>query len=452
MDLNILALVLSMSIPIASFKLLMGLPDAFILINSEGQILCANSAACRLLKNNEKLLREKDLSDLTEDKPEKVQQFIIRWSRSGNPLPASLKIHVANGDTIPCHVWGNVIEKGAEGRSDLILLRLKNKAETNSSFAALNDKINQLKKEIYERLMVEQALRKSQVEIVRFNEELERRVEQRTRQIEKTNQELEDSLTQLQQTQEHLVESEKMAFLGGLVAGVAHEINTPIGVGVTAASYLQLEIKKYNKLFNDNALTRTDFESLMSICVESSDMILANLERAASLIQSFKQVAVDQSTNERRSFNLKQYMEEILQSLHPKLKNSAVKFVLDVPDEMEIYNTPGVLYQIITNLLMNSLIHAFDPETEGQVTISAKSSDEQGVQFCYADNGKGISAKNLKKVFEPFFSTNRHQGGTGLGMHIVYNLVTQKLGGKIQCQSEPGKGTEFKIDFPHNND
>ena len=295
-------------------------------------------------------------------------------------------------------------------------------------------------------------LQASEQQVRQLNEELEQRVEQRTQQLTITNKQLQNSLLQLQQAQEQLVESEKMASLGSLVAGVAHEINTPIGVGVTAASYLQTSIEENNKLFAEGALTQNDFKNFMASTVEASGIILSNLQRAANIINSFKQVAVDQSTDERRSFNVKKYFQEILQSLHPELKKTSIKTILNSPDDMQIYNTPGVFYQIITNLVMNSLIHAFDPSAQGSITITLDYTDENNIQLCYADNGTGISKENLKKVFEPFFSTNRHGGGSGLGMHIVYNLVTQKLGGTIQCRSEPGKGTEFLIIFPENID
>lgn len=295
-------------------------------------------------------------------------------------------------------------------------------------------------------------LQASEQQVRQLNEELEQRVEQRTEQLTITNKQLQNSLRQLQQAQEQLVESEKMASLGSLVAGVAHEINTPIGVGVTAASYLQTSIEENNKLFTEGSLTQNDFKNFMASTIEASGIILSNLQRAANLINSFKQVAVDQSTDERRSFNVKKYFQEILQSLHPELKKTSIKTILNSPDDMEIYNTPGVFYQIITNLVMNSLIHAFDPSAQGSITITLDYTDENNIQLCYTDNGKGISKENLKKVFEPFFSTNRHGGGSGLGMHIVYNLVTQKLGGTIQCRSEPGKGIEFLIIFPENID
>ncbi len=434
----------------APFKWMMSLPDSMALMNTTGQILCVNSAACRLLKTDESQLIEKFLFELTEDEPEVVKKFIVRWARSGSPVPASMKMHIPGGELLQCHIWGHIIDRRPGAEPDMILLRLKSKIETNTGFATLNNKINQLKKEINVRRQAEQALRKSQSHIAQINEELEMRVEQRTRQLKKTYQDLQDSFKKLQQAQEQLVEAEKMASLGNLVAGVAHEINTPVGVAVTASSFLNSRIAEYNDLFNNDQLTREDFQDLMSMGAESSEIILVNLQRAASLIQSFKQVAVDQSNEEKRNFNIKHYMEEILRSLRPRLKKTAITVSLNIVDDMLIYNTPGVFYQIITNLIMNSLIHAFAPEEQGEITISLEQLDEQQFILKYTDSGRGISEKNRKKIFEPFFSTNRHHGGSGLGMHIVYNLVTQKLGGKIRCQSELHKGIRFEIEFPGN--
>jgi len=291
-------------------------------------------------------------------------------------------------------------------------------------------------------------LQTSEQQIRQLNEELEERVDMRTLQLKQTNKQLQTSLSQLQQTQEQLVESEKMASLGNLVAGVAHEINTPIGVGVTAVSYLQSNVEKYNKLYLNEQLTQKDFNEFIESTTEATGIIMSNLQRAANLVHSFKQVAVDQSTDERREFNVKQYVNEILQSLNPKLKKTSINIILNIPDDLIIYNTPGTFYQIITNLVMNSLIHAFDDTTQAEISITINYIREHEIQLNFNDNGKGVPEENLKKVFEPFFTTNRQNGGSGLGMHIVYNLVTQKLGGQIQIHSESGKGTEFIIVFP----
>ena len=176
-------------------------------------------------------------------------------------------------------------------------------------------------------------------------------------------------------------------------------------------------------------------------------MILSNLKRAAELIRSFKQVAVDRSTEDRRVFHLRAYLDEILMSLRPHLKKTehTVSVICDPKLIMDSY--PGALSQIITNLVMNSLVHAFEPGEAGRITISA-AQDRDQVQINYADNGKGIPNENLDKIFEPFYTTRRGRGGTGLGLHILYNLVTQKLGGTVRCESTPGQGTSFTLLLP----
>ena len=255
-------------------------------------------------------------------------------------------------------------------------------------------------------------------------------------------------IRQIRQTQAQLVESEKMAALGGLVAGVAHEINTPIGVGVTAASHLETKVEEYTTRYQAGNLTRGDFEEFLETVQEASQMIVSNLCRAADLIRSFKQIAVDQSNEERRCFKAKAYIEDILQSLHPQFKQTQHIFKVYCSDEIELCSYPGAFSQIITNLLMNSLTHGFDSKKTGEIKIEV-SQTETGILFKYSDNGKGIEPEHIKKIFEPFFTTKRGQGGTGLGMHIVFNLVTITLGGQIECTSILGESTTFNLLIPN---
>ena len=265
--------------------------------------------------------------------------------------------------------------------------------------------------------------------------------------IQQTNQDLSQTLDELKSTQGQLVEAEKMAALGGLVAGVAHEINTPVGVGVTAASTLQDKTTGFSKIYKSGQMKRSDLEKYLDLAEQSSAMILRNLERAADLIQSFKQVAVDQSSEGRRSFLVKAYLEEILLSLRPQLKKSQHTIEINGDDSLTLDSYPGAFSQIVTNLVMNSLLHAYEPDDKGRLIFNLKQSDDHFV-FEYHDDGIGIPQENLDKIFEPFFTTKRTQGGSGLGLHIIYNLVTQRLGGAIHCESEVGKGTRFIIEVP----
>lgn len=260
-------------------------------------------------------------------------------------------------------------------------------------------------------------------------------------------QELSQALENLKATQSQLVEAEKMAALGGLVAGVAHEINTPVGVGVTAASLLEDKTVTFRTLFQNGQMKRSDLEKYLDTASQSSSMILKNLQRAAELIQSFKQVAVDQSSEERRTFVAKAYLDEILLSLHPKLKRTQLTVQVHADENLTLDSYPGAFAQIVTNLVMNSLIHAYEPGQPGHLVFDLKQKNGSFI-FEYADDGRGIPPEHLSKIFDPFFTTKRGQGGSGLGLHIIYNLVTQKLGGTIRCESKVGRGTRFMIELP----
>lgn len=282
--------------------------------------------------------------------------------------------------------------------------------------------------------------KKTEQILANYNRTLENQVAIRT-------EELSLALKDLKKAQKQLVESEKMASLGGLVAGIAHEINTPIGIGVTAASTLEEKTAEFNEIYRHGTMKRSQLEKFLDLAVRSSKMVLTNLERAAELIQSFKQVAVDQSSESKRSFHLKAYIKEILISLAPRIKRTKHHIDLRGDNKIVLHNYPGVLSQIITNLILNSLIHAYSPEDQGSIIIDFQQQQEQ-VIFTYADDGKGIEAENLSQIFDPFFTTKRGQGGSGLGLHLVYNLVTQKLQGTIECQSELNQGTIFLLKFP----
>ena len=238
-----------------------------------------------------------------------------------------------------------------------------------------------------------------------------------------------------------------MAALGGLIAGIAHEINTPVGVGVTAASLLDDKTESFYSLFKSNRMTKTDLQKFVEVSRDSSRMILANLNRASNLIQSFKLVAVDQSTEEKRVFNVKNYIEEILNSLSPRLEETKHEIIVICPEPVELKSYPGALAQIITNLVFNSLIHGYDSDDEGRITIKVTRNNEH-ISLMYSDDGKGIAKDIQERIFEPFFTTKRGQGGSGLGLHLVYNLVTQKCKGSINCESQDNAGTTFHIKLP----
>ncbi len=269
--------------------------------------------------------------------------------------------------------------------------------------------------------------------------------------IEAKNSELAKTLAQIQTMQQQLVESEKMAALGNLVAGVAHEINTPVGICVTAASQLDKLTVDFANVYKQGKMSRADLESYLNAAHQNSSLILKNLARAAELTKSFKQVSVDQSSEQKRIFALRDYVHDIIKSLQPSFKRMQCHFIVECSFELTLNSYPGAFSQVLTNLIMNSLAHGFKESQEGTITIKIASvSDIQPaiLRIDYYDNGKGIAADVLPRIFEPFFTTNRQGGGTGLGLHIVYNLVTHKLNGNIRCESQIGQGTHFILDLP----
>jgi PAS domain S-box-containing protein len=291
--------------------------------------------------------------------------------------------------------------------------------------------------------------KKAADDLQRLNEELEQRVAKRTAMLQKSNQALETSMADLKKTQEHLVQNRKMAALGALVSGVAHEINTPVGVCVTAASYLELKVDELTRRIAAGSPEPASLKKPLDAIKEATGSILTNLNRAAELVKSFKQVAVDQATEEKRRFNLREYIDMVLLSLRPKYKRTGHTLEVNCPEDLEIVSYPGVISQILTNLVMNSLIHGFDGIEAGKIVLEVTIDQDQCV-LRYSDNGVGMSGEDLGRIYDPFFTTKRAHGGSGLGMHIVYNLVTRRLDGRIECRSAPGEGTVFQIVFPTN--
>jgi len=257
----------------------------------------------------------------------------------------------------------------------------------------------------------------------------------------------ESSFNELQSMQSQLVESEKMASLGGLVAGISHEINTPLGVAKTSASHVEDELKKMTNSFSEGTLTKSSMEDFINQFSDGLHLLTANLNRASELMTSFKQVSADQSHDEMRTINLKEYLEETIYTLKPNLRRYQVAVLLDCEDNILIDTFPGAFSQITTNLIMNSLNHAYAPEDPGSINITVTQANDL-VLLTYNDDGKGMEESVLKKVFEPFFTTKRGNGGTGLGMHIIYNLVTMKLQGTIDVSSVVGQGSTFKLILP----
>ena len=297
-------------------------------------------------------------------------------------------------------------------------------------------------------VMLDLEQRKNELEM--RQEKLEREISQR-RTMENTlrqsNQRLESSLNHLRETQQQLIESEKMASLGGLVAGITHDVNTPIGISVTAASYLREKLDSLDTALTNKELTQPQLQKFIEEGRESLSLLDNNLHRASDLISSFKQVAVDQASDAIRDINVKRYLEELIQSLQPHLKKTLHKIELNCADDLFIRCPAGALSQIFTNLILNSLRHAFDGIEQGTMAINIELRDSE-LHVVYEDNGNGLSEENLGKLFDPFFTTKLNDGGSGLGTHIVRNLVTQTLKGDIDATSEPGHGLTYTFSFP----
>jgi len=301
--------------------------------------------------------------------------------------------------------------------------------------------------DITEELRIQREKQKAQQQLRELTATLDERVQKRTAQLNAINSDLLNTLDQLQKTQAQLVQSEKMASLGGLVAGVAHEINTPVGIAYTAATHLDKETAEVFQLYRSGKMKRGDLEEYLDTCRESTTLLQSNLNRAGELIRSFKQVAIDQSGEGKRTFNLPNYIDEIMLSLRPILKKTRHEFTVICAENISLCSYPGAFSQILTNLITNSLTHAYDEGEAGRIRLHFRQTPDSLI-LEFSDDGRGIAANDLPRIFEPFFTTNRKKGGSGLGLHIIYNIITQKLQGTITCRSEPGKGATFAVTIP----
>ena len=282
---------------------------------------------------------------------------------------------------------------------------------------------------------------------LRLNQDLENKVHRRTDALKESNQELLSTLEKLHQFQGQLVENEKMASLGDMVAGIAHEVNTPVGLGVTASSLLADKLHEIKTAYDEKTLKGSQLKRFLNESENNIGIVTRNLNRAADLISSFKQVAVDQSSEESRYFNVKQLIHEVCLTLAPELKSTHYNIKINCDKALFINAKAGPLNQIFINLIMNSKIHGFNNGLEGNITITIMELSNQ-LNIIYQDDGVGIDDSVKAKVFEPFVTTKRGEGGSGLGLHLVYNLVTQALGGSIQLESTHDKGVTFEINIP----
>jgi PAS domain S-box-containing protein len=258
----------------------------------------------------------------------------------------------------------------------------------------------------------------------------------------------EAALQNLQETQNSLIEAEKLAALGRLVAGVAHEINNPVGTSLTVASSLARKTAQFAAEAAQGNLKRSSLNEFLKVSQQASAQLVANLNRAAELIQSFKQVATDRNTSNQRIFDLGILTEQVAMSLRPGLGKKSLTLNVECPAELMMNSYPGPYGQVLTNLFLNAVSHAFADGKAGAMEIKVQASGKDHVEIVFSDNGSGMTDDIRRKAFDPFFTTRRDQGSTGLGLHIVYSIVTNYLGGRLALESEPGEGTRIQLILP----
>ncbi len=337
------------------------------------------------------------------------------------------------------HVWRTVVREQVISRHQAWMLPSDGSAaircEVSGQVIALGG----------ERILIlayEDITAKSQYEanILALNANLEQRVEART-------QELSDTLVRLTATQSELVRTEKLSALGSMVAGIAHELNTPIGNSLTVASSLQFQTREFTAAAA-KGMTRAKLDAFIAAAQEGSAILLRSLHAAAELISSFKQVAVDQTSANRRDFKLKETVEEICLTLGPSVRKTSHSLESRIALDVVLDGYPGPFGQVLTNLINNALVHAFDGRRGGKIVIDADQPDAEHVRLTIQDNGSGIAPDHLARVFDPFFTTKLGQGGSGLGLNIVHNIVVKTLGGSIMVNSVAGQGACFMVTLP----
>jgi PAS domain S-box-containing protein len=291
--------------------------------------------------------------------------------------------------------------------------------------------------------------RRIENEIRELNATLEQRVVERTEALQRANTELAHTLETLNMAQEELVRSEKLAALGSLVAGIAHELNTPIGNSLMVASTLLDQTRSLSADWSrDKGIKRSALEAYMNDAGKAGDIMVRNLQRAANLVTGFKQVAVDQTSSQRRKFSVAEAVSEIVMTMWPTLKKTSYAVRQEIAEGLVMDSYPGPLGQVITNLINNAFLHGFDGRASGTVTIQAHETDDGWVEFVIRDDGVGIPAANMNRIFDPFFTTKLGAGGSGLGLNITHNIVTGVLGGRIRVLSEVGTGTTLVLTLP----
>ena len=258
----------------------------------------------------------------------------------------------------------------------------------------------------------------------------------------------ETALRHLRETQDSLIEAEKLAALGQLVAGVAHEVNTPVGTSLMIASSLQRKAEEFASKIAHGDLRRSSLNKFIDLISNASGQLVTNLGRAAELVQSFKQVAADQQQFKRRTFDPGELAEQVLSHLHRELRERDIALHLERGPDLAMDSYPGPLGQALTNLAFNALTHGFPGGRKGMIVIKVAAAENARIELILSDNGCGMAPEVKRHAFDPFFTTRRHHGATGLGLHIAHSIVTERLGGHLKLESEPGVGTTVHLSLP----
>lgn len=387
------------------------------------------------------------LTDPLAELTEQIDQFdVSRLSQS--------KLHLKHAEDSEFGTLQGTYNKLVDNLIDFKTRLLSTEVELKEANKKLDNQNLQLEKEVEKKTAslnkimqdLEQERNRLVEKQIALEDEIIRRGQIEAELIDKNNA-LASSMDALESAQDRLLESERMASLGGLVAGITHDVNTPIGVSVTASSFLQERLDKLEAAYDAKTLTGQDMSMFISEARQTTSLLSNNLNRALDLLASFKQVAVDQTSQAERQINLHTYVTEVIASLMPAFKRTQHTIELICEQPIIIICPPGAIAQIITNLIMNSLNHGFDGIDQGNITITL-SMDENDVNILYVDNGNGIDQKHIANHFDAFVTSKREVGGSGLGTHIMFNLVTQTLHGEINLQSAPNQGVSYAISFP----
>ena len=368
--------------------------------------------------------------------------------------PEAYKLHSMNYDKNELNILGdaynNLLDELIDFKDKLAISQL----ETNSAKDQLDEQNLQLEQEVARKtsslsstmlkMEVQQKELLEQKQILQDENNLRSRAE---KVLITTNKELKVSIVELNKAKERLLESEKMASLGMLSAEVSHEINTPIGISITSASYLLDLLVRLKQDFNQQKLSKKNINSFIENSLQSTEILNSNLNRASDLITSFKHIAVDQTSDKIRLIVVSKCLDEIIQSLQPKLNKTNHSITVHCDESIEISSHPGAIAQIIINLIINSIIHGFENINRGEITIHI-SLHQQTLHLDYKDNGHGLTKEGTKNLFIPFYTTKSNQGGTGLGTHIIHNLVVDTLNGCIEVKNEDESGLSYHIEFP----